>query len=179
MPCSRDFSCNWYTVKVMFVVVISALKPHWVQSTEEHAIFVAVQTVTFVLVERGDGGARMSCETAPSFQQRESSSWRGSRRAHLPDLITSLLSFQELCCLRERLRLCKALQWWVQCQACPRLGGSIKGSVGNKSLRQIEFRVVFHPSAHLFLGICNGSLLFVVRGLVFFSKIPKCDCFMT
>ena len=34
-------------------------------------IFVAVQTVTFVLVERGDGGARMSCETAPSFQQRE------------------------------------------------------------------------------------------------------------
>ena len=31
-------------------------------------IFVAVQTVTFVLVERGDGGARMSCETAPSFQ---------------------------------------------------------------------------------------------------------------
>ena len=179
MPCSRDFSCNWYTVKVMFVVVISALKPHWVQSTEEHAIFFAVQTVTFVLVERGDGGARMSCETAPSFQQRESSSWRGSRRAHLPDLITSLLSFQELCCLRERLRLCKALQWWVQCQACPRLGGSIKGSVGNKSLRQIEFRVVFHPSAHLFLGICNGSLLFVVRGLVFFSKIPKCDCFMT
>lgn len=75
-------------------------------------IFVAVQTVTFVLVERGDGGARMSCETAPSSQQRESSSWRGSRRAHLPDLITSLLSFQELCCLRERLRLCKALQWW-------------------------------------------------------------------
>ena len=142
-------------------------------------IFVAVQTVTFVLVERGDGGARMSCETAPSFQQRESSSWRGSRRAHLPDLITSLLSFQELCCLRERLRLCKALQWWVQCQACPRLGGSIKGSVGNKSLRQIEFRVVFNPSAHLFLGICNGSLHFVFRGLVFFSKIPKCDSFMT
>lgn len=34
-------------------------------------IFVAVQTVTFVLVERGDGGARMSCETAISFQQRE------------------------------------------------------------------------------------------------------------
>lgn len=34
-------------------------------------IAVAVQTVTFVLVERGDGGARMSCGTAPSFQQRE------------------------------------------------------------------------------------------------------------
>ena len=32
-------------------------------------IAVAVQTVTFVLVERGDGGARMSCGTAPSFQQ--------------------------------------------------------------------------------------------------------------
>ena len=45
-------------------------------------IFVAVQTVTFVLVERGDGGTR-SCETAPSSRQRESSSWRGSRRAHL------------------------------------------------------------------------------------------------
>ena len=88
--------------------------------THERAatIFVAAQTVTFVLVERGDGGTRMSCETAPSSRQRESSSWRGSRRAHLPDLITSLLSFQELCCLRERLRLCKALQWWVQCQAC-------------------------------------------------------------
>ena len=34
-------------------------------------IFVAVQTVTFVLVERGDGGTRMSCETAPSSRQRE------------------------------------------------------------------------------------------------------------
>lgn len=34
-------------------------------------IAVAVQAVTFVLVERGDGGARMSCGTAPSFQQRE------------------------------------------------------------------------------------------------------------
>lgn len=54
-------------------------------------IVVAVQMVTFVLVERGDGGARMSYGTAPSFQQRESSSWRGSRRAHLPELITSLL----------------------------------------------------------------------------------------
>lgn len=123
-------------------------------------IAVAVQTVTFVLAERDDGGARMSCGTAPSFQQRESSSWRGSRRAHLPDLMTSLLSFQELCCLRERLRLCKALQWWVQRQACPLLGGSMKGSVGNKCLRQIEFRVVFHPSAHLFLGVCNGLATF-------------------
>ena len=60
-----------------------------------------------------------------------------------------------------------------------RMGGVIKGSVGNNCLRQIEFRVVFHPSAHLFLGICNGSLHFVFRGLVFFSKIPKCDSFMT
>ena len=34
-------------------------------------IAVAVQTVTFVLVERDDGGARMSCGTALSFQQRE------------------------------------------------------------------------------------------------------------
>lgn len=34
-------------------------------------IVVAVQTVTFVLVECGDGGACMSCGTVPSFQQRE------------------------------------------------------------------------------------------------------------
>ena len=31
-------------------------------------IVVAFQTVTFVLVERGDEGACMSCGTAPSFQ---------------------------------------------------------------------------------------------------------------
>lgn len=34
-------------------------------------IVVAVRAVTFVLVERGYGGARISCGTAPSFQQRE------------------------------------------------------------------------------------------------------------
>ena len=31
----------------------------------------------------------MSCGTAPSLQQRQRSSWRGSRRVELPDLITS------------------------------------------------------------------------------------------
>lgn len=122
-------------------------------------IVVAVRAVTFVLVERGYGGARMSCGTALSFQQREQLV-EGSTRAHLPDLITSLLGCQELSCLRERLRSCKALQWRVQRQACPRLGGVIKGSVGNNCLRQIEFRVVFHPSVHLFLGVCNGLTTF-------------------
>ena len=127
-------------------------------------IVVAIRAVTFVLAERGYGGARMFCGTVPSFLQRErereSSSWRGSRRAHLADLITSLLGCEEFSCLRERLRPCKSLQWWVQRQACPRLGGVIKGSVGNNCLRQIEFRVVFHPSVHLFLGVCNGLATF-------------------
>ena len=40
----------------------------------------------------------------------------------------------------------------------------MKGSVGNKCLRQIEFRVVFHPSAHLFLGVCNGLATFLFLG---------------
>lgn len=45
-------------------------------------IAVAVQTVTFVLVERGDGGARMSCGTAPSFQQRERAARGGAQGGH-------------------------------------------------------------------------------------------------
>ena len=45
-------------------------------------IAVAVQTVTFVLVERGDGGARMSCRTAPSFQQRERAARGGAQGGH-------------------------------------------------------------------------------------------------
>ena len=36
-----------------------------------HERVVGVRAVTFVLVERGYGGARMSCGTAPSFQQTE------------------------------------------------------------------------------------------------------------
>ena len=34
-------------------------------------IVVAIRAVTFVLVERGYGGARMFCGTVPSFLQRE------------------------------------------------------------------------------------------------------------
>ena len=111
-------------------------------------IVVGVRAVTFVLVERGYGGARMSCGTAPSFQQTEQLV-KGLNEGTLAGLD-----------LRERLRSCKALQWRVQRQACPRLGGVIKGNVGNNCLRQIEFRVVFHQSVDLFLGVCNGLATF-------------------
>ena len=32
---------------------------------------------------------------------------------------------------------------------------------------------MFHQSYHFFLGICNGSADFILRGAVFFSEGPK------
>ena len=41
-------------------------------------------------------------------------------------------------------------------------GDSFEGSVVDNCLTQRELRVVFHPSVHLFFGVCNGPKAFLM-----------------
>ena len=151
---------------------VDAVMRMGMQSCEEHAeedsadnaherdasIVVIFWAVAFVLVRRNDGGVTHVFLWDGAFQQRQSSSLRSRTwDARSFPVWESVYRLSKLFNVRFRVKL---VHYWEG-------GDRVEGSIGNKCLTQIEFRVMFHHLSFCSLGSLMGSLGFVLRGKFF------------